>query len=82
MTLPAGTRVRMQGSPWPEREGCEGVVVAPRADGIYPQPAPVESLVKLDDDPLDRMAFSPGANYERSYGWWSCVVSDNNLETL
>ena len=66
----AGVRVRMQG-PWAERVGCVGTVVAPSTDKVYPQPAPWEVLVKLDDDPL-------GYNDR----WWTCVVARKDVEVI
>ena len=52
------TRVRMnERCPWPERVGCEGVIVERPAgpEGrVYPWPGRgrVEVIVLLDDDPL------------------------------
>jgi len=72
--MPAGTRVRMNGKcPWLSRVGCLGVVVAPLANGTYPQPSRGEVLVLLDDDPLGWMMHTAG---------WSCVVSVASLDVL
>lgn len=60
-----GTLVRLVNSPWPEREGCIGLVIDPPADGTYPQPAPWERFISLPDDPF--------ATFE-------CVVGVKNLE--
>ena len=67
-----GTRIRVtHRSVWPERVGCEGVVVTPRADGVYPQPCPWEVLILLDDDPL---------RYDGSPEWWTCVIGRRDVE--
>lgn len=66
-----GTRVRLVRSPWPAREGCTGIVVAPRSDGIYPQPPRWERIVLLDDDPL--LLHAPEGI------WWSCCIPTKNL---
>ena len=72
MNLRPGARVRMNETcPWPERRGCDGVVVTPPRDGMYPQPAPWEVVVKLDDDPL-------GYNDR----WWTCVLGKNNVADI
>lgn len=66
-----GQRIRFnEHSPWPERVGCEGVVVAPRADGIYPQPAKDEVLILLDDDPLS------------DHPAWTCVTDRKSLDLV
>lgn len=80
--LPAGTRVRVRPScVWPERVGCEGVVVAPRADGIYPQPGPRELLVLLDDDPLDTPE-GRAAPFGQTDEWWSCCMSRDDVDVV
>ena len=57
-----GTRVRVISGPWFERIGCEGVIVAPPADGTYPaDPRSPQVIVLLDDDPL-------GATKSEGYG--------------
>jgi hypothetical protein len=60
-------------SPWPERVGCEGVVVAPRSDGIYSQPVKGETLVLLDADPL---------RVDGSVHGWSCVTTSKSLALI
>ena len=68
-----GTRVIFcKNSPWPERVGCEGVIVAPRADGTYPQPGKGEVIVLLDDDPL-------GVLLDTHDPSWSCVTTIKSL---
>lgn len=62
-----GTRIRLVVSPWPERQGMTGTVLAPPSDGTYPQPARWESLIAIDDDPLN--------------GSW-CVVATRSLEEI
>lgn len=65
-----GARVRVTGnSPWPERIGHVGIVVLPRGDGRYPQPAKDEALLLLDEDPLCQLP-----------SWWSCVIGNETLE--
>lgn len=86
--LPAGTRVRFtERTAWPERVGAEGVVVAPAADGTYPQPAKNECVVLLDDDPLG----ADEARFYLKYGSaldeprdtsWTCVERRTSLEVL
>lgn len=74
MSLPAGTRVRLKGVPWPERVGSEGViVVAPNGPGVYPDdPRDKTSvIVRLDDDPL-------GARQDG----WTCVVLRRDVEII
>jgi hypothetical protein len=63
--------------PWPERRGCLGTVVRPPKHRIYPQPAPWEELVLLDDDPLGPPFGPPG--YEVTF---SCVVERKHLTYL
>lgn len=69
MTFAVGQRVRFR-EPciWPERGGQAGVVVRPRSDGVYPQPAPSEVIVLLDSD-------------KSGYGW-TCVASIKSLEAI
>lgn len=70
-----GTHVQMnENSPWPERVGCFGVIVAPPADGTYPQPGPGEAAVLLDGDPLGER----GPHAPR----WSCVVPRKSLNLI
>lgn len=78
-----GDRVRFTEScPWPERVGCQGIVVAPPTDGTYPQPAKWEVLVLIDegDDPLstgaERLSYRPG------YPAWSCVISAKSCDVI
>lgn len=75
--LPAGTRVRMKHTvPWPERAGCEGViVVAPNGPGIYPDDLRdhICVLVLLDDDPL---------GYSGIGHTWTCAVPRNDVEVV
>ncbi len=75
---PPGSRVRLNDTCiWPERRGCEGVVVAPPHDGMYPQPAKSEVIVKLDADPLHSRPWdSP------SYEWWTCVIDRKSVEAI
>lgn len=48
-----GTRVRLlETTAWPERRGLLATVLAPPADGTYPQPPKWEVLVAVDNDPL------------------------------
>ena len=69
MNWPVGSRVRIKdGCIWPERSGLPATVVAPPADGTYPQPAKWETLILLDDDPLT------------TRGEWSCVLPAKDLE--
>jgi hypothetical protein len=71
-----GVRIRLnERCVWPERVGCEGVVVAPPSDGTYPQPAKWEVLVLLDRDPLFDPGFHPGRH-------WSCVVDRKSVEVI
>lgn len=63
-----GDRVRMnEQCPWPERVGCEGVIVAPRADRVYPQPPKWEVIVLLDNDPLG------GLRNDEGFAWTCCI---------
>lgn len=72
-----GQRVQInEHSPWPERVGCKGIVVAPPADGTYPQPAKDEVIVRLDADPLT--ADIDTAHKER----WTCVIDRKSVEGL
>lgn len=77
--LPAGTRIRMKGTVWPERAGCEGVVVvAPNGRGMYPDDPRDKSrvVVLLDDDPLaHRYMISAGQG-------WTCAVSRADLDVI
>lgn len=71
-----GDRVRFnERCPWPQRVGAEGMIVAPRADGMYPQPAKNEVLVYLDSDPLQAA---------RAYGeeWWTCAADRRSLDAI
>ena len=69
--MKVGTLIRVtEKSPWPERVGRLGVVVAPSADGTYPQPDKSEVLVKLAVDPL-------GAGTGRG---WTCVMDRKSVE--
>ena len=73
MVFAVGERVQVtEKSPWPERVGCVGTVVAPPADGTYPQPARGETLVLLDDDPL--AVATPQV--------WSCVIGSRDLRLV
>lgn len=73
--LPVGTKVRFNTkAAWYERVGHLGVVVAPAADGRYPQPGPGEALVRLDDDPL--------ASWTTENRPWTCITSVNSLEVI
>lgn len=74
--IPIGTRVRVgQDCPWPERRGSVGTVVAPPADGTYPQPASWQALLLLDDDPLCATRQDAGVR-------WSCAMDAHHLEAL
>ena len=64
-------------SPWSERVGCVGVVVAADPGGVYPQQCPGEAIVLLDDDPLDVRKGPPGYPIT-----WSCVFALTHLDTL
>lgn len=75
MAFAVGTRIKLRTSVWPERVGCEGVVVAPPTDGTYPQPGRTETLILLDVDPL-------GARHFATARGWSCVELAKNLEAL
>lgn len=48
------TRVRVVDGPWPERIGCEGVIVPDPGDGVYPfsRLPKSEVVILLDDDPV------------------------------
>ena len=74
MKWPPGTKVRLK-TPcaWPERGGRTATIVAPRRDGIYPQPASWEVLLLLDDDPFIQ---------SNNRGWWSCVMDAKDVEPL
>lgn len=79
--LKPGTRIRFKnGCAWPERIGCEGVVVDPLVfGGFYPADKRIrwgtsDVIVKLDDDPLKATRFSD----ER----WDCVTSVSSLEAV
>lgn len=75
MSLPAGTRVRVVGGPWPQRVGCVGTVVEqPNGPGVYPDAgrAEVEVIVLLDADPMGAW---------RGSGW-TCVFDRDELERL
>lgn len=80
MTIAPGARIRMKG-PWPERVGCEGVVVDPAIFGNqYPADGRIkwglnEVIVKLDDDPLKRDNWNKD---ER----WTCVVEVEDVSVL
>ena len=79
ITISPGSRVVLtEACPWRERRGCVGVVVRPRSDGVYPQPAKSEVLVLLDRDPLD---IRPYVVSQDSLGW-SCVVPTMCCEVL
>lgn len=68
-----GDRVVLgESCPWPERVGLTGVVVAPPANGTYPQPAKWEVLVLLDDDPLAH----------RIGRGWSCALSAKSCTVI
>lgn len=73
-----GTRVRFRnGCAWPERIGCEGVVVDPAVfGGFYPGPRlrgkATDVIVLLDDDPLKPTRYSDPR--------WSCVTGASTLE--
>lgn len=71
--MPPGTRVRLYRSPWPARAGLTATVVAPPADGTYPQPAPYEVVILIDNDPLTAT---------RTDRTWSCVIGRRNLHLL
>lgn len=65
-----GDRVRITDTcVWPERRGLFATVMAPPADGTYPQPAPWEVLLRVDDDPLVHRA-------------WSCVMPAKDTERV
>ncbi len=74
MELTAGTRIRVNArSPWPERVGCEGVIVGDPGDGLYPFAGlgRGEVVVLLDDDPFERTHSSRG---------WTCVMDAKSLD--
>lgn len=72
-----GLRIKVARGPWPERYGCIGTIVAPPADGTYPQPSPREVLILLDDDPIPYT----GA-YAHDATAWTCVIGRNDIELL
>lgn len=72
MVFAPGERVRVTGGPWDARIGCEGVVVAPPADGTYPQPGPGETLILLDADPLSN----------RPSKEWTCCIGNDSLHLV
>lgn len=71
-SLPPGTRVRiLPSSPWPARVGLTATVVAPASNRTYPQPAPWEVILKVDDDP-----------FALAHETWSCVMSKKDVQPL
>lgn len=67
-------RIRVISGPWPERIGCEGVILE-RPTGpegkVYPwNDRSSNVIIRLDNDPL-----TPGAE-------WSCSISPLALEVL
>lgn len=72
--VPVGTRVRVVGDVWPERQGCLGTVVAAPRSGIYPGGRGDNGvLVLLDDDPLKP---EPSVSEECV---WSCRYARKDL---
>jgi hypothetical protein len=73
MEFAVGEKVQVRStSVWPERIGCYGTIVAPPADGTYPQPGPGEVLVRLEYDPLGRT----------DHPEWSCVYDARSLQLV
>lgn len=92
----AVTRIRIIGGPWPERIGCEGVIVeAPKGYDRYPfhkLPAS-EVAVLLDDDPLscekrgcdhspDRYLSCTLPNPDEDGEAWTCSIGREDVEAL
>ena len=79
-----GTRVRFNiNSVWPERVGCDGVVVAPKVPGQYPDDPRDKNrvLVLLDDDPL--MCHCTSGTCMRAHrDWWTCATDRASLDVL
>lgn len=74
-----GTRVKFnEHCVWPERVGCEGMIVAPKMDGTYPRPGPSEVIVYLDRDPLAERA----SLQHRGDAWWTCVTTRASLDVI
>lgn len=75
-----GRRVRVnENSPWPERVGCEGVVVDPAIfNGVYPADKPLRGsvIILLDSDPLKNYAWA-ARNPE-----WTCVIDTRSVTSL
>lgn len=73
-----GARVRFtDASPWPERVGCEGVVVEePNGPGVYPDDKrdPNRVIVLLDDDPL--------VPPDRRPSGWTCATTRDSFEVV
>lgn len=73
-----GRRIRVnENSPWPERVGCEGVIVDPAIfNGLYPADSrrSGEVIVLLDEDPL--RAKHPDESR------WTCVMSTRDVTRL
>jgi hypothetical protein len=74
-----GTRVRFnERCVWPERIGCEGIVVDHRAWApTYPQPLPHEVIILLDHDPL--LADRWSAAHQDV---WTCCTGVESLDVL
>lgn len=82
-----GTRVRMNDRcAWPERRGAEGVVVAPKVPGQYPDRrglGTVEVLVLLDDDPIPVCECTErGCARHHDAGWWTCAIDVRSVDVL
>lgn len=72
-------RIRVTGGPWPERIGCEGVIVEPTPEQakVYPWPGrgKDEVIILLDKDPLLIGPWRPGH-------YWSCATSRRNVRVI
>lgn len=88
------SRIRITGGPWPERIGCEGIIVrrpdSPEGER-YPWAgrARAEVIVLLDDDPLscDKRGCKHGPDdslrcLRRSGTPWTCALKLANVELI
>lgn len=81
-------RIVVVGGPWPERIGCEGVIVEPSAAEARRYPfagrGPKEVLILLDDDPVvprdgDVGEFGTTAEERKR---WTCVIGKDEILEL
>jgi len=71
--------VRIIGGPWPERIGCEGVIVPAPAVAVAPWHGmgPDDVIVLLDDDPVGGECF--GIPPDRA---WTCRIRRSMVEVV